>query len=53
MAKSARDIITLQCTETGERTYSSTNNKTNTPGRIELKKYNPKVRKHTLYRETR
>ncbi|MCM8542562.1 MAG: 50S ribosomal protein L33 [Lentisphaeraceae bacterium] len=54
MAKrGARDTITLQCTETGERTYSSTKNKTNTPGRIELKKYNPKVRKHTLYRETR
>lgn len=53
MAKTAREIIILQCTETGERTYSSTKNKTNTPGRIEMKKYNPKVRRHTLYRETR
>jgi len=51
--KGAREIIILQCTETGERTYSSMKNKTNTPGRIELKKYNPKVRRHTLYRETR
>jgi large subunit ribosomal protein L33 len=51
--KGSREQITLQCTESGERSYSTTKNKTNTPGRIELKKYNPKLRKHTLYRETR
>ncbi len=49
----AREIIILQCTESGERTYSSTKNKTNTPGRLEKKKYNPKLRRHTVYRETR
>ena len=49
----AREIVTLQCTETGERTYSTTKNKTNTPGRLEKKKFNPKVRRHSLYRETK
>ena len=51
MAKQNRETITLQCTETGERTYSTTKNKTNTPGRIELKKYNPVLRKVTIHRE--
>ena len=48
-----REIITLQCTETGHRCYTTEKNKTNTPGRLEKKKYNKHVRRHTLYRETR
>ena len=49
----AREIVTLQCTETGERTYSTTKNKTNTPGRLEKKKYNPALRRRTIHRELR
>lgn len=56
----ARDIITLECTEAKAAgavisRYVSTRNKKspNTPGRLEKKKYNPNMKKHTLHRETR
>ena len=48
-----RDIITLACTECKRRNYSTTKNKRATPGRLELKKFCPFERKHTLHRETR
>lgn len=58
MAKKKGNIIkiTLECTEargigaTPSR-YVTTKNKTTIPGRMELKKYNPFLRKHTLHRE--
>lgn len=46
-----RKQVILACTETGDRTYSTTKNKKNTPERIELMKYNPRLRRHTLHRE--
>jgi len=53
-----RDIITLECTEAKAEgkpvsRYVSTRNKKslNTPGRLEKKKYNPFLRRHTLHRE--
>jgi large subunit ribosomal protein L33 len=49
----AREIITLQCTETKDRNYTTTKNKKTTPGRLELMKYSPRLRKHTLHRETK
>ncbi len=56
----ARDIITLECTEAkaeGKPTsrYISTRNKKspNTPNRLEKKKYNKFLRRHTLHREIR
>lgn len=56
----ARDIITLECTEAkaeGKPTsrYISTRNKKspNTPNRLEKKKYNWHLRRHTLHREIR
>ncbi|ASN05229.1 50S ribosomal protein L33 [Virgibacillus necropolis] len=45
--------ITLACTESGERNYITTKNKRTNPGRIELMKYCPRLRKHTLHRETK
>lgn len=45
--------ITLACTETGDRNYSTTKNKRTNPERIELKKYCPRLRKMTLHRETK
>ncbi|MBB5179901.1 large subunit ribosomal protein L33 [Planomicrobium koreense] len=45
--------ITLACTETGDRNYSTTKNKRNNPERIELKKYCPPLKKVTLHRETK
>ena len=33
--------------------YTTTKNKQNHPERLELKKYNPFLRRHTIHRETR
>ncbi|MCX7795306.1 MAG: 50S ribosomal protein L33 [bacterium] len=48
-----RDIITLACTECKNRNYTTTKNKKNTSNRIELKKFCPFCRRHTLHREVR
>ena len=48
-----RMFITLGCSECRERTYSSSKNRRNDPQRIELKKYCPRCRVHTLHREVR
>jgi large subunit ribosomal protein L33 len=49
----ARETITLECTESKERNYTTTKNKKKQQGRLELKKYCPKLRKHTLHREVK
>lgn len=49
----ARDIITFQCTECKERNYTTTKNKKTSTGRIEMKKYCPRCRKHRDHRETK
>ena len=49
-SKGARQYVIMQCTETGERTYMASKN-TKTGYKLELKKYNPKLRKHTVYKE--
>ncbi len=51
MAKK-RENIRLKSTES-DTVYTSTKNKTNTPGRIELKKYDPKLRKRVVFKETK
>jgi len=48
-----REIITMQCTECKNRNYTTTKNKKKTTERLELMKYNPKLRKHTLHREVK
>ena len=45
-----RVIIRLESTAS-PHTYSTFKNKRNTPERIQLKKYDPVVRKHVLYKE--
>lgn len=47
----AREIIRIVCTEDGKNYYTTTKNKKNTTGRLELMKYNPRLRKYTLHRE--
>ena len=56
----AQDIITHECTEAAAEgkpvsRYMSTRNKKSprTPSRLEKKKYNPHLRRHTLHRETK
>ena len=52
-----RQVITLECTEQkesgvpGMSRYTTMKNKKNTPKRMELKKYNPFLRRHTVHRE--
>lgn len=56
-SKDARVQVILECTEhkttglPGTSRYVTTKNKKNTPERIELKKYNPILRKVTLHKE--
>ncbi|WP_127506283.1 50S ribosomal protein L33 [Paenibacillus humicus] len=48
-----RVTVTLACTESGDRNYTTTKNKRNNPERLELRKYCPRLKKVTLHRETR
>lgn len=58
MAKKGNRIqVILECTEhktsgvPGMSRYVTTKNRKNTTGRMELKKYNPFLRKHTVHKE--
>jgi large subunit ribosomal protein L33 len=60
MAKKAKDQriqVILECTEhknsgmPGTSRYITVKNKKNTPERLELKKYNPILKKYTIHRE--
>jgi large subunit ribosomal protein L33 len=45
--------IALQCTECKQKNYTTEKNRRNTPGKLELNKFCPFERKHTLHRETK
>jgi len=52
----AREMVTLECTEARKEgkapsRYLATRNKKLKTEKIELKKYNPFLRRHTLHRE--
>ncbi|HAJ99565.1 MAG TPA: 50S ribosomal protein L33 [Bacteroidales bacterium] len=55
--KEARVQVIMECTEhktsgvAGTSRYITTKNKKNTPARLELKKFNPILRKVTIHRE--
>ncbi|MGB4654652.1 MAG: 50S ribosomal protein L33 [Bacteroidales bacterium] len=55
--KEARVQVILECTEhkesgmPGTSRYVTTKNKKNTPERLELKKYNPVLKRATIHRE--
>ena len=51
MAKSAREKIRLISSAGTGHFYTTDKNKKNTPGKMELKKYDPVVRKHVKYKE--
>ena len=56
-SKEARVQVILECTEhktsglPGTSRYITTKNKKNTPERLELKKYNPIMKKKTVHKE--
>jgi large subunit ribosomal protein L33 len=56
--KEVRVIITLECTEAKKEgkpasRYTTMKNKQNTNERLEIKKYNPFLRRHTVHKEIR
>ncbi len=53
MASDKRPIIKLRSTAGTGFTYVTTKNKTTTRERIEIKKYDPVVRKHVIFKEER
>lgn len=51
-----REIVTLECTEARKEgkppsRYMTTRNKKTKTEKVQLKKYNPFLRRHTLHRE--
>ena len=44
---------TLRCNECKQRNYNTIKNKKNTPDKLELNKYCPFCKKHTLHTETK
>ena len=51
-----QETVTLECTEARKEgkppsRYMTTRNKKTTSERLEIKKYNPFLRRHTLHRE--
>ena len=56
-AKGNRVQVILECTEQkdsgmpGISRYITTKNRKNTPGRLELKKYNPILKRMTIHKE--
>jgi len=48
-----RDIIKLVSTAGTGHYYTTTKNKKNTPDKLVLKKYDPVIRKHVDYKETK
>ena len=56
-SKEARCQVIRECTErkdsglTGTSRYITTKNRKNTPERLELKKYNPILKRYTIHKE--
>lgn len=52
MAKTAREKIKLKSTESSE-CYWTTKNKRTVTGRLEMRKYDKKLKKHVLFKEAK
>ncbi|HUA13388.1 MAG TPA: 50S ribosomal protein L33 [Candidatus Sulfotelmatobacter sp.] len=48
-----RKIVGLYSEESGERIYYTTKNTMNTPDKLSLKKYSPKLRRRVEFTETK
>ncbi|MBT8428618.1 MAG: 50S ribosomal protein L33 [Gammaproteobacteria bacterium] len=51
MAKSAREKIRLNSSAGTGHFYTTTKNKKTMSGKMEIKKYDPVVRQHVMYKE--
>jgi large subunit ribosomal protein L33 len=47
------ELIALQCSECDRRNYTTSKNRRNMQGKLELNKYCPFDRKHTLHKEAK
>lgn len=52
-SKSKRKLFGLVSKESGARTYYTKKNTMNTPEKLTLRKYDPKLRKHVTFTETK
>jgi large subunit ribosomal protein L33 len=50
-AKGGREKIKLESTAGTGHFYTTSKNKKTTPGKLEFLKFDPKARKHVLYKE--
>ncbi len=48
-----RKLIGMVSAETSQRTYYTYKNSTNSPDKLSLRKYDPVLRKHVVYTETK
>jgi large subunit ribosomal protein L33 len=48
-----RDLVTLACTDCKRRNYTTTRNKKKQTEKLEIKKYCPFCRVHTVHKETK
>ena len=53
MAKGARDKIKLVSTADTGHFYTTTKNKRTMPEKMQIKKFDPVVRKHVVYKEAK
>ncbi|MDQ7989135.1 MAG: 50S ribosomal protein L33 [Candidatus Dactylopiibacterium sp.] len=53
MAKGGREKIKLESTAGTGHFYTTNKNKRTTPEKLEFTKYDPVVRKHVVYKETK
>ncbi len=53
MAKAVREKVKLVSSAGTGHYYTTTRNKRTATGKLEIKKYDPVVRKHVLYKESK
>ena len=53
MATKGRDKIKLESTAGTGHFYTTTKNKRTMPAKMEITKFDPKARKHVIYKETK
>jgi large subunit ribosomal protein L33 len=53
MAKESREMVWLQCTETGDLNYRTEIKVAGGAQKVEVKKFSPRLRRHTLHKVKR
>ena len=51
--KGKRPVLGMVSEGSGQRTYYTRKNTTNTPDKLKLRKYDPVLRKHVVFTETK